>query len=277
MIKINQITKIFNTDLFKQKKIALDNISFELPEHSVVGFLGPNGAGKTTLIKIMMDFIRADEGSVEYLPILGGNYKEKIGYLPERPYFYPHLTGRDFLYYLGSLSGLKKSDTEEQIKTWATRLTIDQAMNRALKYYSKGMLQRIGFLAAVLNRPKLLILDEPAAGLDPLGRIEIKKAIKEVHNQGTTVFFSTHIVSDMEEISDHLIYIQQGKLIYEGKMQTILDRYPVEKIEILTEGKAFEVSKEALQEKLKELVLAGKKIDSVTPLKSSLEDIVYRL
>lgn len=228
MLKFKEITKTFKTDLTAQAFKALDQVSFEIPEGSMVGFLGANGAGKTTSIKIIMDFIRADSGSMEFSPRLGSTRSEifkKIGFLPERPYFYPNLTGREFLYFLGGLSELRKSEIEQNMTKWAPRFKIDHALNRPLKTYSKGMLQRIGFLSTILHDPEFVILDEPISGLDPIGRKELKDVIVEIHRAGKTVFFSSHIVSDIEEICDRVIFLQNGKLVYDGGVQALLDSH----------------------------------------------------
>jgi ABC-2 type transport system ATP-binding protein len=225
MLKLEGITKQFKSDLLAQPFVALDNVSFEIPDGSMVGFLGANGAGKTTSIKVIMDFIRADQGSVTFSPKLGSNNIEifkKIGFLPERPYFYSNLKGDEFLHFMGLLSEMSRADIKAGIAKWAPRFKIDYALNRELKTYSKGMLQRIGFLATILHNPELIILDEPLSGLDPIGRKELKDVIVEVHREGRTVFFSSHIVPDIEEICDRVIFLKDGKLVYDGDVNQLL-------------------------------------------------------
>lgn len=194
MIEFCEISKVFNTDLLKKKFQALNNVSFSIPENKIIGFLGANGAGKTTSIKIGMDFIRPTSGTIKYGKSLGGSKKEafkNIGYLPERPYFYPHLTGRDFCKYLSQLSNVKRTTFNERIDKWAPIFKIDYALDRYINNYSKGMLQRIGFLATIIHNPKLIILDEPLSGLDPIGRKELKDVIVNLYKDGKTVFFSS--------------------------------------------------------------------------------------
>lgn len=208
------------------KKQILHDVSFEIPKGSVTGFVGVNGAGKTTSIKAILGFLNYQSGQINYFgePGLTANVKERLGYLPERPYFYEYLTGREFLGFHWELQGKKKGPEflkreEEVLKS----VDLERGRHTRLRQYSKGMLQRIGIAQAILHRPDFLILDEPMSGLDPDGRQLIKSIMRDLSKSGTTLFFSSHLLQDMEELCDRLVIIDAGKIIFSGRIGSLLD------------------------------------------------------
>ncbi len=299
MIRFENVTKVFKSDLFTSPVKALDNVSFEIKEGSMVGFLGANGAGKTTSIKILLDFIRADEGVVHYGETIGGSLKKAlghIGFLPERPYFYPHLTGEEFASFMGELCGLKRGEVISRSQYWAERLRIDHAMKRKLTTYSKGMLQRLGFLSVLIHNPRLVILDEPLSGLDPIGRKELKEVLRDINARGTTVFFSSHVVPDVEESCDDVVFLKTGKLIYQGSVDKIISqnqktsfyvKIPQTKVPLKTKMISqrnsgsdltiLEVSRENQNDLIQELLQSAIPILGVEQARQTLEEVFYQI
>lgn len=227
MLTFENVTKSFRDDFWKSPKEVVRNLSFDVKEGSLCGFLGANGAGKTTSIKATLGFISIDSGKISFHKDMGSNSKEiksNIGYFPEAPYYYPYMTGREFCYYLGKLQSISTNQVEEKMKYWGDRLSISFAFDRKIRGYSKGMLQRLGFVSTLIHNPKFIILDEPLSGLDPLGRREFKDILIDLNKAGVTVFFSSHIVSDVEEICDSLVVIREGELFYSGNKDNLINQ-----------------------------------------------------
>jgi ABC-2 type transport system ATP-binding protein len=224
MFTVQNVSKKFKTDFWDKEFFALDGVSFEINQGEIVGFLGANGAGKTTFLKILLQFIKSTSGDIIYSSELGDGKSvfKNIGYMPERPYYYPHLTGKEFLDYCGKLQDLDNQTITEQSLYWAKELKIDFALDRYIKSYSKGMLQRLGFVSTLIHDPKLIILDEPLSGLDPLGRKEFKDILVRLNQLGKTVFFSSHIVSDVEEICKRVVVLEKGKMIFSGAIDHLI-------------------------------------------------------
>jgi ABC-2 type transport system ATP-binding protein len=284
MINFVHITKNFQANFWEKSFTAVDDVSFSIEKGDLVGFLGANGAGKTTLIKILMDFSRQDKGEVIFSPELGNTLleiKANIGYLPERAYLYPHLTGREFLNYVGELSNIEFNSRLELIESWSKKLSIDTALDRLIKTYSKGMQQRLGFVSVLIHNPKILILDEPLSGLDPLGRREFKTILKELNQQGVTIFFSSHVVGDVEEICNKVVFIEKGKLVHQGSVDELIVKHSNDfyDIKFLIEGKIeiVKVHESEKNQKILEILNCGNQILEIEKEKPTLEEIIYKI
>ncbi len=283
MIECKNISKKFRKDFWAKEFVALENISFKLSPGKVVGFLGANGAGKTTLIKILLGFIKPNSGSVNLLDVDWSHesVKRKIGYMPERPFYYQNLTGYDFLVFCADLQDMPRKEMDTAIQKWATKLNISFALDRTIKSYSKGMLQRLGFVSALLHSPQLIILDEPLSGLDPIGRREFKEVIKEVNNEGVGIFFSSHIVSDVEEVSDDVVVLEGGRIIYNGSINELISQHTQDEYEIVYHNglaeESIKLSTKYKDNKIQEILNTGMKIVKVQKSVTTLEEIVYRL
>lgn len=213
VIQLQRVTKIYCG------RPVVNDLSLSVKRGSVFGFLGENGAGKTTTIKMIVGLIRPDKGAIT----IGGSpvddvlVRARIGFMPESPYFYERLTGIEFLRFCGELfPGNKKRDTDyfEILR----RVDIYDVRNAAIRTYSKGMKQRLGFAQALVNDPDYILLDEPLDGLDPVGRKEVKDIIRSLHGEGKTVFFNSHILYDTEELCDEIGVIHEGRLLYSGPL-----------------------------------------------------------
>jgi len=201
----------------------VDNLNLEIDRGSVFGLLGPNGSGKSTTIKMALGLVRPSEGKCEILgkPSLEPSARMGIGYLPEAPYFQRFLTGRELLFYFGKLSGVKKTDLEDRVNSLLGRVGLEDAGDRRVGGYSKGMLQRIGLAQAMVGDPELLILDEPTAGVDPIGAADIAAIIREVREEGKTVLLCSHLLSQVETICDRAAIMVKGKLALEGSVESL--------------------------------------------------------
>lgn len=224
VIEIKGLTKYYGSLFWKQKVPALDQLTIDVPEGAIFGFLGPNGAGKTTTIRLMMDLIRPSSGSALVLgvPPSDVKIKAKIGYLPDSPAFSSYLSAYEFLNICSKLLGIPSKKRKERISEVLDIVAMERHASSKLGGFSRGMLQRIGIAQAILNKPKLLILDEPLVGLDPLGRQELKDIIMKQKSEGANVFFCSHILSDVEKICDHLGILYEGRLLCSGKVEDLL-------------------------------------------------------
>jgi ABC-2 type transport system ATP-binding protein len=214
IIRIHELRKGFRSDFLRRRHEVLRSVSLEVERGEAFAFLGHNGAGKTTTIKALLGLIRIDGGEIELLGRRPGDRGalSRIGYLPENPYFYDHLTGRELLGLMADLHGIEYRLGRRRVDEILELVGIRDQADRRMRGYSKGMLQRIGLGQALINDPELVVLDEPMGGLDPIGRHHIRAVIAELKARGKTIFLSSHILSDVEAIADRASILNQGEL-----------------------------------------------------------------
>jgi ABC-2 type transport system ATP-binding protein len=236
------LNKIYRTGFWLNQKVqSLTNCSLSVQQGETFGLLGPNGAGKTTLLKILLGVIRPTNGRAVLLgqPIGDRATKQRVGYLPENAYFYDFLTAWEFLTFVGGLFQISKPILNKRIATTFDLVGLDQktAKKKQLRQYSKGMLQRVGMAQALINDPELVFLDEPMSGLDPLGRYQVREIILSLKEQGKTIFFNSHILTDVEQICDRIAILARGELLCVGSLEEILGRADVYQV-IIKGGEA---------------------------------------
>lgn len=214
-IRFFSVYKTYTPSLFKRKVVALSNVSFSVDTGTIFGLVGPNGAGKSTTIRLLLNLSRPDQGTIRVngAPVTDHDLLRQVGYLPENPYLYDHLTLNELLRFAGAANGLSAAMTAERTALLARQTGIDHALKRPLRTFSKGMRQRAGLCFALLHDPSLIILDEPMSGLDPLGRKMVCDLILDLKQQGKTVFFCSHILSDVERLCDALAILDRGRLV----------------------------------------------------------------
>ena len=291
MLKVSNLYKRFKT---KGKKVdALKGLDFQVESGEILGFLGPNGAGKSTTIKIMMDLIRADKGEVKVAGIDSKNIeaRRKVGFMPENPQYVDTMTGMDLIMLAAFMHNIDKKEAISKGKLLLEEFELISAAHRSLRNYSKGMIQRIGFVSAIFHEPEVLILDEPMSGLDPMGRILFKNKLKELNKKGVTIFFSSHIIPDIEDICTKVLIIRKGQMVKELnevdlKYTTVGFNIVLEK-NVIVEG--FETKK--INDHLYKIfcskdtfstifeLLKGRNIDivDIEPVKKHLEDMFVEI
>lgn len=293
-IEILGLQKTYKTGFWrKTEKIGLKPLSLEVRQGEIFGFLGPNGAGKTTTLKLLMGLIFPTSGTAR---ILGTDWRvpevhRRIGFLPEQPYFYDQLTARELLDYYGSLSGLPANGRSGKVASMLERVGLADSGDIQLRKFSKGMLQRVGIAQAILHDPEVVFLDEPMSGLDPLGRKEVRDLIQWLKQEGKTIFFSTHILSDAEALCDRIAVLHKGELRGTGAVAQLASRAS-NRVEIVWQGEEAlgairalgascnqagemmrgELEEGVLQRALDILKSSGGRLISVNPVRTSLED-----
>jgi ABC-2 type transport system ATP-binding protein len=293
-IEITGLEKTYAVGFWRKKpRCALKPLTLSVEDGETFGFLGPNGAGKTTTLKLLMGLIRPTSGIARILGMAIDDPKARaqIGFLPEQPYFYDYLTARELLTYYAQLSGIPAKEQTQKVMGMLERVGLKDSAGVQLRKFSKGMLQRVGIAQAVLHDPKVVFLDEPMSGLDPMGRREVRQLIEQFKHQGKTVFFSTHILSDAEALCERVAVIHQGELRGVGRVADLTASVSG-KVELIWRGQTIpqalkglgaechvagdnvravvpEQSQEAALEMLR---LEHLPLISLTPIRSSLED-----
>jgi len=293
-LEIQGLAKSYPVGFWRKTfKPALQPLQLTVNEGETFGFLGPNGAGKTTTLKLLMGIIFPSAGSAR---ILGHDFrdpeiKRQIGFLPEQPYFYDYLSAPELLDYYAQLSGVSPDDRRKRIPALLERVGLADTGKLHLRKFSKGMLQRVGIAQAIVHDPKIVFLDEPMSGLDPLGRREIRELIEGLKKEGKTVFFSTHILSDAEALCDRVAVIHKGELRGIGVMEDLKSK-SADEAEVVWQGAhALAAVSSLLRESyvtgdivravissaqtdrlLEKLRQQGAHLVSVTPLRGALED-----
>lgn len=223
ILEIENLNKRYRKGLRNSKPAVVD-LTLKIEGGEVFGFLGPNGAGKSTVIKVLMNFIQPTGGSamIKGVPVSNPKARRDVGYLPENPFFYDHLTAEELLTFGGRAAKMKDSEIAERIDELLERLKLLHVKKQRLRTYSKGMVQRTGLALALIHNPEICILDEPMSGLDPLGRRLVADLIVDMGRNGQTVFFSSHILSDIEKVCDRVGILNHGRLLYCGGLKKLL-------------------------------------------------------
>ena len=302
VVRTDQLTKDFPVGFWRPRpRRALDRLSFDVPRGGVFGLLGPNGAGKTTTIKILCGLLAPTAGRAEVLGLPPGSTpaRARLGFLPEQPTFYDHLTAEELLTYFAGLAGYRGTACVARVSAVLNRVGLGEDRRRPLRQYSKGMIQRVGLAQAIVNDPELVILDEPMAGLDPIGRRDVRQLILALGDEGRTVLFSSHILSDAEALCTRVGILARGRLVRTGALgdltsagtrgwevvvsglaASVADRIAAggAAVRRIAVGRyAIDVPTDRRPEPLvAELAAAGASLVSVAPIGTTLEDVFVR-
>jgi ABC-2 type transport system ATP-binding protein len=288
------LTKIYKGELGQKSITGLEELSCDVKIGEVYAFLGPNGAGKTTTIKLLTRLLYPTSGKIWIFgrENTGPASMKKVGYLPEQPRMYGYLSGREFMDFISRLFGLDRSIRKKRIMDLMERVGLSNKSDILIRNYSRGMMQRLGLAQALINDPKLLILDEPMAGLDPVGRLDFRNLILELKKDGKTIFFSSHILSDAEMIADRVGILNQGRLVTVGRLDELvsskvtsveitfildpdkLSKTGLKQSELVIQGSRVMVHKEEgdIPEFLRQIDRWNGKVVSVIPRRMSLEE-----
>jgi len=295
-LSVRDLQKTFHPGLFEAPVEVLKGLSFDVAKGEIFGFLGPNGAGKTTTIKAIAEIISPDAGEITVcgLPHTSLEAKKRIGFMSKSPYIYRHLTGREYLRFCGELLDLDRSGLADRISGVLDQVGMSGQADRTMGIYSKGMLQRVALGQALLGEPELLILDEPMSGLDPVGRRDVRDIILNQAAAGVTVFFSTHIIPDVEMICDRVAIVVDGTVRAIGAVSELVSdeakgyeatfvgavpsdlETPLEAHHVASGASWVRVTTENRDRLIQELGDRGAKVVSLEPVRATLEDLLMR-
>jgi ABC-2 type transport system ATP-binding protein len=297
-VEIRDLRKTYKVGFWrKTEKVGLHGLTLDVHEGEVFGCLGPNGAGKSTTLKLLMGLTFPTSGSARILgkDVQDTSMKAQIGFLPEHPYFYDYLTATELLDYYAQLSGVPAAERKRRVEQMLERVGLTDAANVQLRKFSKGMLQRCGIAQAIIHDPKIVFLDEPMSGLDPVGRREVRDLIASLHDEGKTIFFSTHILSDAEALCDRVAVLHKGELRgvcvvgdlvaqQRGKVEITWQAHQelsnlksrAERYHSAGESTRAVFPEEDAYQVIDALKAANASLVSVTPLQGSLEDYFLR-
>lgn len=223
-VEVEHLTKVFRSGFTRKPLLAVRDLSFTVKRGEVYGLIGPNGCGKSTTMKVILGLLRATRGSAR---IFGNDSsrvasRADVGFLPENPYFYKHLSGRETMHFYGRLCGMRGKELKERSEEVLAIAGLTSAAERRVGGYSKGMLQRVGLAQALIQRPRLLILDEPTAGVDPVGSRRIRDLILELKQQGITIVVTSHLLEQIQEVCDRVGIMSNGRMVREGPLQELI-------------------------------------------------------
>jgi len=223
-VEVKNLTKVFSRSLRKDYVVAVEDLSFSVAPGEVYGLIGPNGSGKSTTMKVVLGLMAPTTGTTRVFGVDSHEVRSRnqIGFLPENPYFYKHLTGYETLRFFGKLCGLRGRELKGRANELLTLVELEHARNRRLGGYSKGMLQRIGLAQALIQRPRLVVLDEPTAGVDPIGSRKIRDLVMQLKDEGISVFLCSHLLEQVQEICDRVGFIADGKMDREGPLDELI-------------------------------------------------------
>ena len=223
-VSVTNLTKVFKAGLGAKPVTAVSDLTFSVQPGEVYGLIGPNGCGKSTTMKVMLGLLVPTQGSASVFGKSSAEVASRsdVGFLPENPYFYKHLTGRETLTFFGKLCGLRGSELRDRSAEMLKLTGLEHAADRRVGGYSKGMLQRIGLAQALIHDPRLLILDEPTAGVDPAGSRRIRDLILELKQRGITIVVTSHLLEQMQEVCDRVGIMSQGRMVREGRLDDLI-------------------------------------------------------